>query len=209
MARDTWRWAWLTVLGLAMLTASYILMYFVCRYRSALPFSPGLDLLVRNLPRRDWTWLLSQGYILFLAGFYLYWIRRDWRKIGYLLAATAVMMTVRDVFLLLTPVGPLPGLIPLYSGAIVRGVRDRLLFDGELFFSGHTAAPFLYFMLSRRQRALSLICLAVSLANGLGVLVTRNHYSIDVLGAFVMVPTIYAMSRRLFGWMDPEPEAAA
>jgi hypothetical protein len=209
MARETWRSAWLTVLGLAMLTASYLLMYFICRWRSVLPFNPGLDLLVSSLPRRDWTWLLSQGYILFLAAFYLYWMKRDWRKIAFLLAATAVMMTIRDVFLLLTPVGPLPGLIPLYSGALVNGVRNRLVFDGELFFSGHTAAPFLYFMVSRRQRVVSLICLAVSLANGLGVLITRNHYSIDVLGAFVMVPTIYAISRSLFGWMDPEPQACA
>ncbi|MBI3552164.1 MAG: hypothetical protein HY077_06575 [Elusimicrobia bacterium] len=208
MSRDTRRWAALTALGFVLLCASYFLMYLVCRYRSGLPFSPGIDVLVQSLPLRDWTALLSQGYVLFLSGFYLYWIKRDWRRLAYILTATAVMMLVRDVFLLLTPVGPLPGLIPLYTSRLVPGVRDHLAFDGELFFSGHTGAPFLYFLLSRNHRALSLVCLAVSLANGLGVLLTRNHYAIDVLGAFVIVPTVCAMSRRLFGWMDPEPAAA-
>lgn len=203
---DARRWAGLTALGLLMLVVSYLLMFFVCRYRNGFPFTPGIDLLVAAMPRKDWTWVLSQGYILFLTGFYLYWIRSDWRKLAFLLAATAVMMTVRDVFLLLTPVGPLPGLIPLYTG--VCGVRDRLAFDGELFFSGHTGAPFLYFLASRRRPVLSLVCLGVSLTNGLGVMLTRNHYAIDVLGAFVIVPTVYAMSRHFFGWMDPEPEGA-
>ena len=202
---DVRRWAGLTVLGFLMLAGSYLLMYFVCRYRDGFPFNPGIDLLVAAMPRKDWSWVLSQGYILFLTGFYLYWIRSDWRKLAFLLAATAVMMTVRDVFLLLTPVGPLPGLIPLYQG--VAGVRGTLEFDGELFFSGHTGAPFLYFLASRRHPAVSLVCLLVSLTNGLGVLLTRNHYAIDVLGAFVIVPTVYAMSRRLFGWMDSEREA--
>lgn len=208
MSGESRRWAALTVLGFALLCASYLLMYFVCRYRSGLPFTPGLDVLVQALPRWDWTVLLSQGYVLFLAGFFLYWIKHDWRRLAFLLTATAVMMTVRDVFLLLTPVGPLPGLMPLYTSKLVPGVRGLLEFDGELFFSGHTGAPFLYFLLSRRQRALSLICLAVSLANGLGVMLTRNHYAIDVLGAFVIVPTICALSYKLFGWMDSEPRTA-
>jgi hypothetical protein len=191
-----------------MLAASYAIMYFVCRYREGQPFAPGIDLMVQALPIKDWTALLSQGYVLFLTGFFLYWIRTDWRRLAFLLAATAVMMTVRDLFLLLTPVGPLPGLIPLYTSKLVPGVRGVLEFDGELFFSGHTGAPFLYFLLSRRHRALSLICLAVSLANGLGVMLTRNHYAIDVFGAFAIVPTVVLLSRRFFGWMDSEPQPA-
>jgi hypothetical protein len=208
MSRESQRWAGLTVFGFSLLAVSYLLMFWVCRYRSGVPFSPGIDLLVRQLPLLDWTGLLSQGYILFLSGFFLYWIRNDWRRLAYILTATAVMMLVRDVFLLLTPVGPLPGLIPLYTSKLVPGVRGYLEFDGELFFSGHTGAPFLYFLLSRRHRALSLICLAVSFANGLGVLLTRNHYAIDVLGAFVIVPTVVTLSRHFFGWMDPEAAAA-
>jgi hypothetical protein len=209
MKTDDKAWAAPVLLALTLLAASYLALFAVCRYRVGLPFPAGLDLLVVALPHRDWTWVLSQGYVIFLTGFFVFWFWRDRRRLAFILAATAVLMIVRDVFVLLTPVGPLPGLIPLYTGVAVTGIRDRLAFDGELFFSGHTAAPFLYCLLSRRERAVSLICLGVSLMNGLGVLLTRNHYSIDVLGAFVIVPTVVQLSRHFFGWMDPEPQVAA
>ena len=202
-------WAARLLLSLALLGVSYLLLFEICRYRVGLPFAPGLDLFVRELPLRDWTWALSQGYVLFLCGFFGFWLRHDHRRLAYIIAATAVLMLVRDAFVLLTPVGPLPGLIPLYAGAGVTGIRDRLAFDGQLFFSGHTAAPFLYFLLSRRQRLVSFVCLAVSLMNGMGVMLTRNHYSIDVLGAFVIVPTVVQLTRFFFGWMDPDHKRAA
>lgn len=208
MKRGQDGWAAPAALALALLAGSYLILFAVCRVRGAAALSPGWDPVVASLPRRDWTWLLSQGYVAFLACFFGFWLARDRRKLAFLLAATAVLMLVRDAFVLLTPVGPLPDLIPLYKSGVVGGLHDRLEFDGELFFSGHTGFPFLYFLLTRRERAVSLACLAVSLVNGLGVMVTRNHYAIDVLGAFAIVPTVSALSRRLFGWMDPEPVAA-
>lgn len=197
-------WAARLLVSLALLSASFLLLFYICRYRAGLPLAPGLDLFVRDLPRVDWTWPLSQGFLLFLTGFFVYWLRRDRRSLAYLVAATAVLMLVRDAFVLLTPVGPLSGLIPLYRGAAVTGIRNHLEFDGELFFSGHAGVPFLYYLLTRRQGSVSLVCLGVSLLNAAGVLLTRNHYTIDVLGAFAIAPTIVQLNRRFFGWMDPE-----
>ncbi|HEX4048568.1 MAG TPA: hypothetical protein VH309_12065, partial [Elusimicrobiota bacterium] len=54
------------LLSLALLGASFWLLFVICRYRTGQPFPSGLDLLVRELPRRDWSWALSQGFILFL-----------------------------------------------------------------------------------------------------------------------------------------------
>ena len=202
-------WAARLLLSLALLGVAYLLLFFICRYRTLQPFPAGLDLAVRELPRLDWTWVLSQGFVIFLTGFFAYWLRRDRRRLAYLVTATALLMLVRDAFVLLTPVGPLTGLIPLYKGTVVTGIRNRLEFDGELFFSGHAGVPFLYFLLCRRDRAISSVCLGVSLMNGLGVLLTRNHYTIDVLGAYVIVPTIVQLHRRLFGWLDPDALEAA
>jgi hypothetical protein len=203
--RDSW--AGRVALGLALLGVSFLLLSVICRYRTGQPFPPGLDLVVRGLPRLDWTWVLSQGFVLFLSCFFIFYLRHDRRRLAYIITATALLMLVRDAFVLLTPVGPLSGLIPLYSG--VAGIRNRLEFDGELFFSGHAGVPFMYCLLSRRHRVLSLVCLAVSLINGMGVLLTRNHYTIDVLGAFVIVPTIIQLNRHFFGWLDPETQTPA
>lgn len=207
MSQDRKSWAAGIIFSLALLGISFVLLSIICNYRLGLPFPAGLDLFVRELPALDWSWVLSQGFVLFLTGFFLYYLRHDRRRMAYVITATALLMLVRDAFVLLTPVGPLSGLIPLYHG--VGGIHNRLEFDGELFFSGHAGVPFMYFLLSRRHRALSLVCLAVSLINGLGVLLTRNHYTIDVLGAFVIVPTIVQLNRRLFGWLDPETRKAA
>ena len=105
----------------------------------------------------------------------------------------------------ITPVAALPGLMPLYQGGLGNGLHGVLLHDQELFFSGHTGVPFLYFLLCRRRPAVAYACLAMAGLNGVGVLLTRNHYSIDVLGAFFIVPTIAALTRIFFGRLDPEP----
>jgi hypothetical protein len=199
-------WAARVAMSLGLLGLSFGLLSIICRYRTGQPFPAGLDLFVRELPHLDWTWVLSQGFVLFLTGFFIYYLRHDRRRLAYIITATALLMLVRDAFVLLTPVGPLSGLIPLYSG--VAGIRNHLEYDGELFFSGHAGVPFMYCLLSRRHRLLSAVCFAVSLINGLGVLLTRNHYTIDVLGAFVIVPTIIQLNRHFFGWLDPEPEPA-
>ena len=176
-----------------------------CRYRDGFIFPPGVDLVCRVIPLKDWTAFLSGGFILFIAGFFIYWLLHEPKRVPYLVIATAMLMLVRDAFLLLTPVAALPGLMPLYQGGLGNGLHGVLLHDQELFFSGHTGVPFLYFLLCRRRPAVAYACLAMAGLNGVGVLLTRNHYSIDVLGAFFIVPTIAALTRILFGRLDPEP----
>lgn len=204
MRRPTLRWLGWTGFGLGLIVAAYALLAALCRYRAGQPFPPGLDPFCAALPLKDWTGFLSGGYILFLVAFYLYWLARGPARVPYLVVATGVLMLVRDLFLLLTPVGTLPGLMPLYSGGVASGIHGTLLYDQELFFSGHAGVPFLYFLLSRNHKPVALVCLAVSILNAAGVLLTRNHYSLDVLGAFFIVPTIDMITRRLFGGLDPE-----
>jgi len=197
--------AW-TGIGLAMLALAYVLLEALCRYRNGFTFPPGVDLVCLVLPLKDWTGFLSGGFILFLTAFFLYWLVKEPLRVPYLIIATAMLMHVRNLFLLLTPVAELPGLMPLYQGGLGDGLHGTLLHDQELFFSGHTGVPFLFFLLCRRRPAVAYACLAVSLLNAAGVLLTRNHYSIDVLGAFFIVPTIAALTRMIFGRLDPEPE---
>ena len=123
-----------------------------------------------------------------------------WTGFGLLLLGTA--------YALLTPVAALPGMMPLYQGGAASVLHGTLFYDNELFFSGHAGVPFLYCLLSRGHRAVAAACLAVSLLNAAGVLLTRNHYSLDVLGAFFIAPTIVLITRRLFGGLAPEAARA-
>ena len=204
--RRPWRhWLTWTGFGLGLLALAYALLEALCRYRDKRVFPPGIDLFCELLPLWDWTAFLGVGFLLFIAGFFLYWLIQEPKRVPYLVIATAMMMLVRDAFLLLTPVAALPGLMPLYTGGVAARLHGTLLHDQELFFSGHTGVPFLYFLLSRARPRVAYACLAMALLNAIGVLLTRNHYSIDVLGAFFIVPTIAALTRALFGRLDPEP----
>jgi len=208
MRRPTLRWLGWTGFGLFLLAAAYALLALLCRYRDGLPLVPGHDPFCAVLPLKDWTGFLSGGFLLFLAAFYAYWLLREPARVPYLVVATGVLMLVRDLFLLLTPVAALPGMLPLYKGGAASALHGTLFYDQELFFSGHAGVPFLYCLLSRKHKPVALACLAVSILNGAGVLLTRNHYSLDVLGAFFIVPTIALITRRLFGGLDPEAARA-
>lgn len=204
MRPPTLRWLGWTGFGLLLLGAAYALLAVLCRYRAGLPLAPGHDPFCALLPLKDWTGFLSGGFLLYLAAFYLYWLLREPARVPYLVIATGVLMLVRDLFLLLTPVAALPGLMPLYKGGAAAALHGTLLYDQELFFSGHAGVPFLYCLLSRGHPTVAAACLAVALLNGAGVLLTRNHYTLDVLGAFFIVPTIVLITRALFGGLAPE-----
>ena len=64
-------------------------------------------------------------------------------------------------------------------------------------FSGHTAIPFLFFLFfeTRLQKA---VMLAGSLVMAATVLLTHNHYTVDVLAAWFMGYAIFALSRALY-----------
>lgn len=202
----TRHWISWTGTGLGLLALAYALLEALCRYRNGLAFPAGVDVVCRLLPLKDWTAFLSGGFILFIAGFFIYWLINEPARVPYLVIAVAMLMLVRNAFLLLTPVAELPGLMPLYQGGLGDGLHGTLLHDQELFFSGHTGVPFLFFLLSRRRPAVAYACLTMAVLNAVGVLLTRNHYSIDVLGAFFIVPTIAALTRIIFGRLDPAPE---
>ena len=66
-----------------------------------------------------------------------------------------------------------------------------------LIFSGHTAIPFLFalFFETRLQKT---IMLAGSATMAISVLLTRNHYTVDVISAYFMGFAIFVLSRWLY-----------
>ena len=71
-----------------------------------------------------------------------------------------------------------------------------------MFFSGHTAMPFLGFYLFRRSWV-RYAFLAGSIVMGFVVLAMHVHYSIDVLAAFFMTYGSYRIGHRILLRMDP------
>jgi hypothetical protein len=147
---------------------------------------------VNLVPLLSWGWLALHVYALATA--FLYYPR----QLPFLFFLLGVYLYVRTVYVFLSPLGApesillmgeLDVLFPLVAGVYT--------FQNEFIFSGHTAIPFLFalFFETRLQKT---IMLAGSLAMAAAVLLTRNHYTVDVISAWLMGWAIFALSERLY-----------
>ncbi len=122
---------------------------------------------------------------------------------GYILISLARMLTIN-----LFPLNPPPGLIPLID-PISNAFYGEKYITKDLFFSGHTSSIFLIFLCLRRWWD-RLFVLAGSLLVGSLLLVQHVHYTVDVLGAFVLTYPLYWLGKQiaLSGW-NYVPESPA
>lgn len=166
-----------------------------------LPLPTGVDPLLHRLPYFELTWLLSHGFLAFNLLVFAAWWRWERERLPFCIAMAAFFIFVRTIFIALGPVGAPAGIAPLYTHSTLSFLRGWLFFDTEQFFSGHTGIPYMYFLVSRTA-ALRKACLAFSVVMGAGVLVSRNHYWIDVLGAYFMTYSIYRLGKSMWEAAD-------
>lgn len=189
-------------------TFFFILSFYIAStlgyYHDQTPLPGGVvDAVLSRLPVVDlvpvlsYGWLLTHMFALYVGVVYYP------RRLPYLLGTIGLLVVVRTVFVALNPVGAPPGILNLNASYLFQPLRGVLAFDNEFFFSGHTALPYLY-SLAVRERWLKFTFLAASVAMAVAVLLTRNHYTMDVLGAYFITYSVYRLSRHLLGWLDPE-----
>jgi hypothetical protein len=150
--------------------------------------------LVNVVPLLSWGWLTLHVYAVGTA--LLYYPRR----LPFLILLLGVYLLVRTVYVFLSPIGAPEAILHMREldllFPLVAGVYT---FENEFIFSGHTAIPFLFalFFDTRLQKT---VMLTGSLAMGISVLLTRNHYTLDVISAYFVGYAIYALSERLYFW---------
>lgn len=196
---------WFTIV-LAAATLFFILSFYIYSHLGQVmdhrPLPHGADPLLSRLPLVDLVPVLTYGWLLIHVTAWATWVVYEPRRIPYFISTIGLFVLVRTLFVALNPVGAPPGMINLNAGYLLSPLRGVLAFDNEFFFSGHTAMPYLYFLFCPYPWYRRLF-LAGSLVMGVSVLLTRNHYVIDVLGAYFMTYAIFALSRRLLGFLDP------
>lgn len=141
------------------------------------------DLLLGWLPHWDTSTLFIYGFALLLLWLIVAAILYERRRIPRILWAYAVLIAVRSFFIVLTPMRTPPDHAVLAGDPLFEAFGRFLTFEHDLFFSSHTATPFLAFLLFRGPWV-SLSFLAVSILMAATVLIGRFHYSIDVFAAF-------------------------
>lgn len=170
---------------------------YIERVGEGAPMSP--DLVLRHLPGVDVSlvyWWGAAAFVLFAAAVAL---SRERRRLGYFARAYAVLIASRACLMTLTPLHIPAGAISVDSGLIYGTVGRLVTSHHDLFFSMHTAAPFLASLLFRERRDRA-VCLAFAVVMGATVLLLKTHYSLDVAGAFLVTYALYRLERR---WVEP------
>ena len=156
------------------------------------------DLILDSLPTVDLSFLFTYGYMALIIGMFLYPLFRRIRMLHVVAIQFSLLLILRSLFMIFTHVGTPADAVAVHF----PGFFSSLYFENDMFFSGHTAMPFLGFYLFRQNR-LRYVYLVGSIVMGIVVLFMHVHYSIDVFGAFFMTYCSYQMGRTLLRKLDP------
>lgn len=138
------------------------------------------DLILDHIPQIDTSFFFYQGGFI-VAGVVLLVLIRLPRYTPFTLGSVALMYLVRSVMMVSTH---LPSAHPT-SG-------------NDLFFSGHTALPFLLGLIFWKYKTLRYFFFVASGIAGVSVLLSHVHYTIDVIAAPFITYAIYKLAQRVF-----------
>ena len=171
--------------------------------------NPAADIILSNTPAFN----VDAFFVLGTFVFTLYLIVISFahpRRIPFTLSSLALFFFIRAGFISMTHIAPFPIRAAMDFGITMR----HYFFGSDLFFSGHTGAPFLMSLIFWESRALRYIFLAWSVFFAAVVLLGHLHYTIDVASAFFITYSIFHIAewafpelRELF-YSDEEPEGA-
>ena len=115
------------------------------------------------------------------------------KRIPLTLYSLALFYFIRGGFVSLTHIGPFPEHTPIHFTTNIGIYFSKMFFGDDLFFSGHTGAPFLMALVYWRQKFLRYVFLAWSAFFAIVVLLGHIHYSIDVAAAFFITYSIFQL----------------
>lgn len=167
---------------------SLIVNYYAVRYATVNAGPAVPDILLDTIP------MIDTRFIDYYVPFYLQYVFFIFAVLQpkfliFFLKSGALLILVRAMFVNLTNLGIPEGTIPTMS-FFTQG--------GDLFFSGHTAMPFLAALVFWHMRPMRYICLFLALFMGIEVLIGHQHYTIDVVAAPFITYGVFAISKKLF-----------
>jgi hypothetical protein len=157
------------------------------------------DLILNRIEKPiDLSPVFVYGYIAIIVTLFSYPLVFHIRTLHRVISQFSLLVTLRSGFIILThlqtPVNAIDVSFPWIFGG--------LSFENDMFFSGHTAIPFLGFLLFRHS-PIRYLFLMGSFIMGTTVLAMRQHYSIDVFGAFFITYCSYRMGNAAIQRLTP------
>jgi hypothetical protein len=174
--------------------ASVVVSLFAIQYATERASNSVTDIFLSNVPVVDVDGLFVYGTLSLIVFIALLLIAHP-KRIPFALHGMTLLFFIRSAFISMTHIGPFP-LQTADTGW--NALVNHFIFSSDLFFSGHTAVPFLMALMFWQEKNLRYIFLAWSVFMGVVVLLGHLHYSIDVVAAFFITYSIFHMAQWLF-----------
>jgi len=186
-------------LAILLLILSIVVQITLGRYSSHHSTSAAFvsDIFLDNLPVVNLTAVIVFGDIALWVLAWLLLLRNP-RYLIFGTKAIALLDICRAFFISLTHLGPYPRQYAPGPGNFGFGLYKIFTFQGNYFFSGHTAFPFLLALIFWNKPFWRRLFLGLTVFFGLSVLLAHVHYSIDVFAAPFIVYGVYVISAKAF-----------
>lgn len=164
-------------------------------YLGALPNNPIPDRLLEAVPTFSQSTyavldFFATNYIYVFGGvFLLYCITKIPEKIPFVLKTTFLLYFAKFIIL--------PTTALTYPEGAIHETWDTIYND--LFFSGHTAFPFLLYLITRKDtKFLKYFFLFSAIAEATTVILMKIHYTIDVYAAPFVAFGVFTIAHNVF-----------
>ncbi len=184
------------LVGLILLASAFLLNHYASVYNDSETFISVGDAILDNIPTYNMEFFYSWVMYGLVALVIIYPVFVKPEIIPFALKTFAILYFLRSGFIILTDFGPPFGHFYDLS-APGEDVLSHFIFRNDLFFSGHTAVPFMGFLLFRKSK-LRWVLLAGTFVEAATVLLMHIHYSIDVFAAPFIASGVYSLSDKLF-----------
>lgn len=189
---------WFSALASMILFASSIYAnYMASAYAAVAASNSVTDLILDHVPVFDVDGYFVYGAVALIVFLFFLLVARP-RRVAFTLYSLALFFFIRAAFITLTHIGPYPVHTAIEFTSSFGIFLSKIFFGDDLFFSGHTGAPFLMALVYWRETWLRYAFLAWSIFLALVVLLGHIHYSIDVASAYFITFTIYHIVMWLF-----------
>lgn len=151
------------------------------------------DLILDHTPSINLNIIFVYGNVLVIAALFIYPLLFRVKELHNVISQFSLLVLVRALFISFTHLStPTVAILPHYPWPL-----SLMDFKNDLFFSGHTAGPFLGFLLFKNSKV-GYFFLAASIVMAVTVLLMHIHYSIDVLSAFFITYGTFKIGKWLF-----------
>lgn len=195
--REFIEYRYLIILSLIIVAIATFLDYFSGVYVSKINASYVPDLILDHIGPYDVSFFYVYGYLALCFTLFLYPLLFHIRTLHVVISQFSFLVMLRSVFVVFTHLQTPIDAIPFEFPWIIKG----LSFQNDMFFSGHTAIPFLGFFLFKGK--IKYLFLFGSVFMGIIVLLTHGHYSIDVFSAFFITYCCYKLGNFVLEKVEP------